>query len=178
MQAAAKRILPGAASLVLRLHRGGVIAARMLSRREGFGLFALHVIGARVGDIHRQLSAERTHVRHELPNLILRDLPGERRHAVRPAFHDRVVDLPGFDAVNPVSIYERRTDTASTIGVTSRAVVGTEKTFALRDGIRILLVRIGKCWCGSGRAGMKLAELHVMRGSAFSHGTLEVARFA
>src|SRR3954469_13231903 len=107
MQAAATRILPGAASLVLRLHCGGIISARMLSRGERLGLFALHVIGARVGDVHRQLSAERTHIRHELPNLILRDLPGERRHAVGPTFYDRVVDLSRLSAVDPVSIYER-----------------------------------------------------------------------
>src|SRR4051812_25301050 len=123
MQAAAKRILPGAASLVLRLHCRGIISAWMLSRCERFGLFALHVIGARVRDIHRQLSAERTHVRDEFPNLILRDFSGERRHAIRPTFHDGVIDLPRFGAVDPVSIYERRTDTAAPIRVTSGAVV-------------------------------------------------------
>src|SRR4051812_4909201 len=106
MQAAATRIWPDAASLVLRLHCRWIISARMLSRRERLGLFTLHVIGARVRDVHGQLSAERTHVSHELPHLILRDFSGERRHAVRPTFHDGVVNLPRLDAVNPVSVYE------------------------------------------------------------------------
>src|SRR5438309_1322782 len=127
MQAAAKRILPGEASLVLRLHCGRIIAAGMLFRRERLRLLALHMIGARRSDVHRQLSAERTHVGDELPHLILGNFSGERRHAVRPTLHDGVVDLSGLRAVDPISVDERRAYASAPVSVTSRAVVGAEE---------------------------------------------------
>src|SRR3989442_1462595 len=66
------------------------------------------------------------HERRQLPHLVVRDSPHERRHAVRPPLHDRRVDLLRPVAVEPLVVHQRRPYAPAAVGVATGAVVGVK----------------------------------------------------
>src|SRR3954453_13580593 len=81
---------------------------------------------------HRMPVRERLHVRHEAPDLILGDAPAPGRHAVRPPFMDRLIDVGRRAAEVPASVLETRAHRAGAVrAMTIEAVVRDEQLPAL-----------------------------------------------
>src|SRR5436309_7917421 len=136
--------------MFLRLQVCGIFRAWMFFWSQRLGFLALHVIGARVRYVDPQLSAERADVRHQLPDLVLGNLTAERRHTIRAAFDDCVVNLAWLCAVNPIGIDQRGPDPPATIGMAAGAVVSAKEALAFGNGISVLFVRVGKFRSGRG----------------------------
>src|SRR4051812_277924 len=96
-----------------------------------FGFLVHHVIVARRPHGFALQSAEPTHISHEHPDLIVRNLAPERRHAVRPALHDRREDVLRIAAVDPLVVGQWRADPATAVRVTAGAIHLIEETLPL-----------------------------------------------
>src|SRR5688572_5617787 len=90
----------------------------------------------------RPVTAERAHVCGELPHLLRRDLAAECGHAVRPALHDREIDLVDLAAVDPAVVHQRRAGAAAAMPMTTGAVERGKETLSLREVIGAVLVRM------------------------------------
>src|SRR5205823_11223002 len=88
---------------------------------------------------------------------IVGDSAAESRHAARPAFSNRLEDVRRLAAVDPLVVGKRRTDAATAVRVAARTVHLVEELFALRNGVRVVLVRISHFHLNHCRAGLQLA---------------------
>src|SRR5438105_3739299 len=120
----------------------------------GFLRFADREVGTEVhvivpGRAHRRApqSAHRSHVSDNLPHLLITEFPLEAGHSVRTAFDNRVVDLSGIASVNPLVIYQRRSNSSAAVEVTSNTIHRVEQRLSFGKRIRIVLVR-NRCALG------------------------------
>src|SRR4051794_1032327 len=92
----------------------------------------IHLVGAIRGDALGEQTSHRSNIGCDFPSLVLGDAISERRHSVRPSLHDGRKDISRFTAVDPVSIHERRADSAAAVSVTADAVVSLVKFLSFR----------------------------------------------
>src|ERR1051325_2174834 len=100
----------------------------------------LHVIAARGGGILRYQSAQRAHIRHQLPDLVRRDFAAKGRHAIGPPFNDGVEDVGRRTTVDPLVVHQRRAYTTPAVGMAARTVQLRKETLAFSNSIGIFVV--------------------------------------
>src|SRR3954447_630191 len=129
------------AASLRRLTRGRRVAAG--HGREGrgavLGRARMHVVVARGRRVLRHIAAHRAHIAGDLPDLVVRDLAAERRHAVRPALADRVDDVLDRPAIDPDVVDQRRPRAAAAVGVAADAVEPAVERLALREMVGVAL---------------------------------------
>src|SRR5205807_1905835 len=117
----------------------------MLSRMRLLRLLDVHVIISTRSDVLRQLAAHAANKSCDLPDLEIRDLPAERRHAIRPPFYDRVVYVLRCSAIDPVRVHQRRTNASTAMRMAADAVVRPVQALAFRYGVRVAFVGLLAC---------------------------------
>src|SRR5215204_5949020 len=108
----------------------------------------------------RHIAAHRAHIAGDLPNLIVRDLAAERRHAVRPTLADRVDDVLDRAAIDPDVVDQRRPGAAAAIGVAADAVEPAVERLALREVVGVALERLALAADLARRAGRARKQRH------------------
>ena len=86
---------------------------------------------------------QRSHVGGQLPQLLVGHLAAPGRHAIRPAFDQRLMDLLQAAAVDPHVVHEIRTHAAAAVRMAPRAVVLREEPLARIDRLRVVVIRGG-----------------------------------
>src|SRR5690242_19955690 len=114
---------------------------RLRPRRRSLGRLLHHVIVAAAACPLRVEGAERAHVAHQLPDLLVAELVLPCRHPVRPPIRDRREDLLRLTAVDPFFVHQWRTDAAAALKVAAGAVHLVVQRFAFRDSPRVVVVR-------------------------------------
>src|SRR5215213_4538084 len=150
------------AASLRRLTRGRRVAAG--HGREGrgavLGRARMHVVVARGRRVLRHVAAHRAHIAGDLPDLVVRDLAAERRHAVRPALAERVDDVLDRAAIDPVVLDQRRPGAAAAIGVAADTVEPAVERLALREMVGIALELLALAADLARRAGRAWEQRH------------------
>src|SRR3954469_8560817 len=150
------------AASLRRLTRGRRVAAG--HGREGrgavLGRARMHVVVARGRRVLRHVAAHRAHIAGDLPDLVVRDLAAERRHAVRPALADRVDDVLDRAAVDPDIVDQRRPGAAAAIGVAADAVEPAVERLALGEVVGVALELLALAADLARRAGRAWEQRH------------------
>src|SRR5215212_4194239 len=132
--------------------------------REGrgavLGRARMHVVVARGRRVLRHIAAHRTHIPGDLPDLVVRDLAAERRHAVRPALADRVDDVLDRAAVDPDVVDQRRPGAAAAIGVAADTVEPAVERLALGEVVGVALELLALAADLARRAGRAWEQRH------------------
>src|ERR1051326_1223857 len=116
----------------------------VLVRKNGSG-FLFECIGTSGCRSFRLEIVQRADICNQLPNLVFRDLSAPGGHPVRPPFHDRVEDIGGLTAVNPVALIlldKRRSDAPAAIRMTTGAVIPVIETLSFGNGVSVSFVGI------------------------------------
>src|SRR5919199_6878266 len=96
------------------------------------GLLLLHMIAAPGGGVLTYQAAQRPDIRHELPDLVIREFTAKGRHAVRTPLDDGGKDVGGLTAVNPLVVHQRRGPPPPPLGTGPPPLLFSLKTPALR----------------------------------------------
>src|SRR5690242_13105679 len=111
-----------------------------------------HMIIARGAYVFAQLTAERSHVGDDLPDLLVGNFAAKGRHSVGTAFDYSCMNLLGGAAVNPFVIHQRRAHAAAAVGMTADTVVPGEEPLAFGNcpGVFIEGSFARFCWQSDG----------------------------
>src|SRR5205814_3205918 len=91
--------------------------------------------------VFRRQPRQRPDVGRELPQLVFRNAPAKRGHAVGTTLGDALVDRRAVPPIDPLRVHQGRPrGTATAVAMTAAAVVPSPQALAARQRMRIALV--------------------------------------
>src|SRR5215213_1231642 len=136
---------------------------RCLPFRTLLGATRVHRVVSSRRNVFSQLPAHRANVSDDLLNLVVGNLLAKRRHTIRTALDDRRVDVFRVFTIDPFFIHQWWSNSATTVEVTSGAVVLRVKPLAFIGFVGAFLRRVLHRLLRPGRSRMNIAHRHVVR---------------
>src|SRR2546423_15515349 len=137
-----------------------------------------HVVSARRANRLALQAAQCPHIRHQLPDLIVRNLAAECGHSVWSPLCDGREDVLWVATVNPLVIRQWRPDPSAAVRMAAGAVHLVEESLALRHRVRVILVRIAHAGLNDSWSRLESAHQHRVRCSSCWRGLPEAPLLA